>query len=182
MNSSRISRSAERLAGEADDEAGAEGDAGNGGADFLESLQEDVCACAALHGFENGGRGVLEGTSRYLQMLSCLAMVSSKLAGDAVGVGVEEAEPAEAVDAGECVEEGGEAVLDAKVFAVAGGVLADEGDFLDAAGDELAGFGDDGLEAAGTEFAAQVGDDAEGAGVVAAFGDFDVGGGFGVVR
>ena len=48
-----------------------------------------------------------------------------------------------------------------------------------AARDELLGFGDDGFKAAGTEFAAQVGDDAEGAGVVAAFGDFDVGRGFG---
>ncbi len=102
-----------------------------------------------------------------------------ELAGDAVGVGVEEAEPAEAWDAGELVEECGEAVLDAEVFAVAGGVLADEGDLLNAAGDELARFGDDRLEAAGTEFSAQIGDDAEGAGVVAALGDLDVGRGFG---
>ena len=80
---------------------------------------------------------------------------------------------------GEGVEQRGEAVFEAEVFAVAGGVLADEGDFLDAAGDELLGFGDDGFEAAGAEFAAQVGDDAEGAGVVAALGDFDVGRGFG---
>ena len=50
---------------------------------------------------------------------------------------------------------------------------------LDAAGDELLGFGDDGFEAARAEFAAQVGNDAEGAGVVAALGDFDVGRGFG---
>ena len=53
-----------------------------------------------------------------------------QVAGDAVGVGVEEAQPAEAVDAGEGVEECGEAVFDAEIFAVAGGVLADEGDFL----------------------------------------------------
>ena len=50
---------------------------------------------------------------------------------------------------------------------------------LDAAGDELLGFGDDGFKAARAEFAAQVGDDAEGAGVVAALGDLDVGRGFG---
>ena len=80
---------------------------------------------------------------------------------------------------GERVEEGGEAVFEAEVFAVAGGVLADEGDLVDAAGDQLLGFRDDGFESARAEFAAQVGDDAEGAGMVAAFGDFDVGGGFG---
>ena len=102
-------------------------------------------------------------------------MVSSRRAGDAVGIGVEEAQPAQAVDAGECVEQRGEAVFQAEVFAVAGGVLADERDLLHAAGDELLRFGDDGLEAARAEFAAQVGNDAEAAGVVAALGDFDVG-------
>jgi hypothetical protein len=96
-------------------------------------------------------------------------------AGNAVGIGVEEAEPAQAVDAGERVEQGGEAVLEAEVFAVAGGVLADEGDLANAAGDEGFGFGDDGFESARTEFAAQVGNDAEGAGVVAALGDFYIG-------
>ena len=37
------------FAGEADDEAGAEDDAGDGGADLLEGLEEDVGAGAALH-------------------------------------------------------------------------------------------------------------------------------------
>ena len=71
-----------------------------------------------------------------------------ELAGDAVGVGVEEAEPAEPFYFGEGVEEGGEAVFEAEIFAVAGGVLADEGDLADAAGDEGLGFGDDGFKAA----------------------------------
>ena len=102
-------------------------------------------------------------------------MVSRSLAGDAVGIGVEEAQPAEVRDAGEPVEEGGEAVLQAEIFAVAGGVLADERDLARAAGDEGFGFGDDGLETPGAELAAQVGNDAEAAGVVAALGDFDVG-------
>ena len=44
----------ERLPGEADDEAGAEGDSRDGFANFLESLEEDVRAGAALHGFEDG--------------------------------------------------------------------------------------------------------------------------------
>ena len=52
-----------------------------------------------------------------------------QLAGDAIGIGVEEAEPAQAFDLGERVEQRGEAVFEAEVFAVAGGVLADEGDF-----------------------------------------------------
>ena len=52
--------------------------------------------------------------------------------GDLVGVGVEEAEPAEAFELGEGVEQLREAVSEAEVFAVAGGVLADEGDLADA--------------------------------------------------
>ena len=98
---------------------------------------------------------------------------------DLVWVGVEEAQPAEAGKDGEGVEERGEAVGEAEVFAVAGGVLADEGDLADALGDEVFGLGDDGRHAARTELAAKLRDDAEAAGVVAAFGDFDVGGGAG---
>ena len=64
-----------------------------------------------------------------------------------------------------------------QVFAVAGGVLADEGDLADALRDEALGFGDDAGEGAGAELAAELRDDAEAAGVVAAFGDLDVGGG-----
>ena len=76
---------------------------------------------------------------------------------------------------GERFEQRSEAVFQAKVFAVAGGVLADESDFLHAAGDELLRFGDHGLEAPRAELAAQVGNNAEGAGVIAAFGNLDVG-------
>ena len=78
---------------------------------------------------------------------------------------------------GQRFEQQREAVFQAEVFAVAGGVLADEGDFLHAAGDELLGFCDHGFEAARAEFAAQIGNDAEGAGMIAAFGDLDVCGG-----
>ena len=71
----------------------------------------------------------------------------------------------------------GEAFFEAEVFAVAGGVLADEGDLADALGDEVLGLGDDGAHAARAELAAQLRDDAEAAGMIAAFGDLDVGGG-----
>jgi hypothetical protein len=165
--------------GKADDEAGAEGDAGDGGADLFERRRKMSAEAPRFMRLQDIGRGVLEGHVEIFADVVVARDGFEELAGDAVGIGVEEAEPAEVGDAGELVEECGEAVFEAEVFAVAGGVLADEGDFANAAGDELLGFGDDGLEAAGTEFAAQVGDDAEGAGVVAALGDFDVGGGAG---
>src|ERR1019366_4980229 len=136
---------------------------GDGGADIFEGLEEEVGACAALHALEHSGRGVLEWNVEIFADVVMAGDGREQAAGDAVGVGVEEAEPAEAFDAGERVEQEGEAVLEAEIFAVAGGVLADEGDLPDAAGDELLGFGDDRLEAAGAELSAQVGDDAEGA-------------------
>ena len=166
-----------RLSRKTDNEAGAEGDAGDSGADLGERLEEDVGACAALHALEDIGRGVLE---RKVEVLADIVVARDgfeQLASDAIGIGVEESEPLEVRNAGEGVEEGSETVAEAEVFAVAGGVLTDEGDLANATGDELLGFSDNRLEAAGTEFAAQVGDDAEGAGVVAALGDFDVGGG-----
>ena len=100
-------------------------------------------------------------------------------AGDLVGIGVEEAEPADSFNSGEAVEQVGESVFETEVFTVTGGVLADEGDFRDALRDELVGLGDDGFKAAGAELAAEIGDDAEAAGMVASLGDLDVGGGTG---
>ena len=166
---------AERLAGEADDEGGAQGDSGHGCADLFERLEKDVGAGAALHAFEHVGRGVLQGHVEIFADVVVLRDGVEQFAGDAIRIGVEEAQPAKAFDTGERFEQEREAVFDAEVFAVAGRVLADEGDFLDAACDELLCFGDDGLEAARAELAAQIGNDAEGAGMVAAFSDLDVG-------
>ena len=167
------------FAGEAYDEGGADDDAGDYLARLLDQVEEDLRVAAALHGLEDRGAGVLEGDVEVFcdGVVACHGFEQAR--GDLVGVGVEEAEPAQAGERGEGVEELGEALFEAEVFAVAGGVLADEGDFTDALGDEVLRLGDDGAHAAGTELAAELGDDAEGTGVVAAFGDFDVGGGSG---
>jgi len=65
---------------------------------------------------------VLEGNVEVLADVVVLRDGFEELAGDAVGIGIEEAEPAQAVDAGELVEQRGETVLEAEIFAVAGGV------------------------------------------------------------
>ena len=101
-------------------------------------------------------------------------MVSSRRAGDLVGIGVEETHPAQSVDLRQPFEQQREAVLQAEVFAVAGGVLPDERDFAHALLREALGFGDDRLEAPRAELAAQLRNDAERAGMIAAFGDLDV--------
>ncbi len=96
--------------------------------------------------------------------------------GDLVGIGVEEADPAEILDLRELFEQGGETVLNAEVFAEAGCVLPDEIDFANALGGEALRLDDNRGDGAGAELAAQLRNDAEGAGMIAAFGDLDVGG------
>ena len=73
-------------------------------------------------------------------------------------------------------EQIGQAVAQAEVFAVGGGVLADQGDFADSGGGQIFGFAHHGFKAPAAECAAKLGDDAERAGVIAALGDLDVGG------
>ena len=48
------------LAGEADDEAGADDDAGDDAAGLLDEVEEDLRVAAALHALEDAGAGVLE--------------------------------------------------------------------------------------------------------------------------
>ncbi len=67
-----------------------------------------------------------------------------------------------------------EAVFEAEVFAVAGGVLADQIDLAHALFEEASGFRDHGFETAAAEVAAILRDHAEGAGVIAALGDLQV--------
>ena len=66
------------FAGEADDHAGADGDAGNGAADALDQLEENIAARAALHALQHRGAGMLQ---RHVDVLHqrrvFAAMVSS---------------------------------------------------------------------------------------------------------
>lgn len=92
------------LAGEAYDEAGADDDAGDDLAGLGDEVQEDLGVAAALHRLEDVGAGVLEGD---VQVLGDGVVAGHRLqqaGGDLVGVGVEEAEPAEAGEDGEAVE------------------------------------------------------------------------------
>ena len=95
---------------------------------------------------------------------------------DAIGIGVEKTHPGEGFDARQAFEQRGQAVAQAEVFAVGGGVLADERDFAHAGGGQIFRFAHHRLESAAAEFSAQLRDDAERAGMVAALGDLDVGG------
>ncbi len=120
------------LAGEADDERGAQGQVGDGAAHFRDRAQEDVGSAAALHALQHRGRGVLQRHVHVGADFFVLRDRVEQLAGDFVGIGVEKTHPAQIFDAGEFFEQQGQAIFQAEVFAVAGGVLADERDFADA--------------------------------------------------
>ena len=139
------------FAGEADDEAGADDDAGDDAAGLLDELEEDVARCRrASCVLSSGGAGVLQRDVEILGDVVVLRHGFEQARGDLVGIGVEEAQPAEAGEAGEGFEQLGEAVGEAEVFAVAGGVLADEGDLADALRDEVLRFGDDASRCGGS--------------------------------
>ena len=95
-------------------------------------------------------------------------------AGYFVGIGVEEANPLQALDAAQLFQQQCQAIFQAEIFAIARCVLADERDFAHAGLRQSLGFGDDGLEAPRAKLTAKLRNDAEGAGMVATLGDFDI--------
>src|SRR6202044_3536545 len=97
----------------------AECDSGNGGADLVESLEKDVGAGSALHSLEHVGRRVLQGHVEIFADVVVARDGFKQAAGKAIGIGVEKTQPAKAIDLRERVEQCGEAVLEAEVFAVA---------------------------------------------------------------
>src|ERR1700736_3226245 len=97
-----------------------------------------------------------------------------KPASDFVWVSVEETNPAQVFDGGQFLEQQRQPVLQPKILAVAGCVLADERDFTHARASEALGLCDYGLKAAGTKFTAYLRNNAETAWMIAALRDFDI--------
>ena len=98
-----------------------------------------------------------------------------QLAGDLVGIGVEEADPAQLFDLRQPLQQQRQPIFQAEVFAVAGGVLPDQRDLAHALLRQALRFGDDGLKAARAKLAAKLRNNAERAGMIAALGNLDVG-------
>ena len=160
---------------EADDERRAQGEVGNGATHLFDRFQEDVGVGATLHALQHVGGGVLQRDIDVIRDLRVIRDSLQQALGDLVGISVEETYPLQLFDLRQSFEEKRETVLHAQVFAVAGGVLPDEGDFFHALFREALGFRNHRFETARAEFAAQLRDDAERAGMIAAFGDLDVG-------
>ena len=97
------------------------------------SLRENVGAAPRFMRFSTSGTHAAAARRDICRCCRARAMVSRSLPGDAVGISVEEAEPAQALECGRVRRGGREAVFRAQIFAVAGGVLTDERDLLHAA-------------------------------------------------
>jgi len=161
--------------GEADDERTAQHDAGNDGAGLGDQAQKDLRRSAALHPLQHTDGCVLQ---RHVEIFGDGIVPRDGLQQarrHLVGIGVEEAQPLQSGQHGHGVKQRGETVLQPEIFAVAGSVLADQGDLAHALRYKSLGLGDDGFHRPRAELAAQLGDDAEAAGVVASLGDLDVG-------
>ena len=73
----------------------------------------------------------------------------------AIRIRVQEAHPGQAFDARQPLEQHGQAVAQAEIFAVRSGVLADQRHFAHAGGGEIFRFAHHGFKAAAAEFPAQ---------------------------
>ena len=98
-----------------------------------------------------------------------------QLAGNLVGIGVEETHPTQVFDRRKFFQQKREAIFQAEIFAIASGVLADQGNFSHSGLRETFGLGNDGFKTSRAELSAQLRNDAEGAGMIAALGNLDVG-------
>ena len=95
-------------------------------------------------------------------------------AGNLVGIGVKKAYPAQVFDSSQLFQQQGKPVFQAEVLAVAGGVLADEGDLPHTGAGQPLRLGDDRFKTPRAELPAQLRNDAERARMIAALGNLDV--------
>ena len=162
------------FAGEADDERGAERDAGDPLANAREEPVVGLARAGALHALEHGVRRMLQRQIDVVADLVALRHRRERVFVNRRRVQIEEADPLEAVDRVQFAQQASEGAALVAVDAVEGRVLRDEQELFDAARGQRARFADDRVARPAPVLAAQRRDDAERALVVAALGDLDV--------
>ena len=103
-----------------------------------------------------------------------------KLAGDFVGIRVEETHPPQVFNFCQTLQQQSKAIFQAQVFAIAGGVLADQRDFAHTIGSQPLRFSNYGFKMTRPELSAKLGNNAEATRMVTALSDLDVSRRFGV--
>ena len=163
------------LAGVADDKGGADGYVGQFGAELLEQAQGALAVDAALHGAEDAAVDVLQGDVDVVADVGVAHDGVDGVLGEGGGVGVVEAYPRGSAFGGEAFEQFAQGAAVVEVETIPCGVLADDQQLLDAAGDEGFGLGDDVVDGARAVGAADEGYGAVGAAAVASLGNLEVG-------
>ena len=159
------------LAGEACDQGGAQGDAGNLPAQLADDLQQLRTGGAAVHIFEDGIVAVLDGQVEVGHHLLVPLHGSNKVIGDALRVGVHDTDPLKARHLVQLVQQLTDAAGLAPVLAIGGGVLGHHDQLLHALTGQPAGLGHAVGQIAAVQRAADARDGAVVAAVVAALCD-----------
>ncbi len=163
------------LAGEAEDEVGAEGGVRVEGADPGHQVEEGAGRAAAAHPPQHGRAGVLQREVEVAADHRVGGHLLEQAGGELVGLEVVEAHPAQAVDPGQVAEQVDQGLAAAQVLAVAGGVLGDQADLGDALAGQPGHLVEDLGGTPGAEPAPERRDGAERAVPVAALGQLDQG-------
>ena len=167
------------FAGKTHDEIGSDGDAGADGSELRKQFRKARAAATPCHFFQHFLIRVLQGHVQVLGAIFGFRDGVHDAFGKAIGIGVVDAEPAQAFDFAQGADEFFERIGIAKIPAVIRGVLGHQADFENALGHEIFRLGDDAFDAATALAAPQFRNDTEGAGMVAAFADLKIGRGFG---
>lgn len=157
------------------EQGGADVDAGDFAAHFLDELDGLLACDVAVHESEYVVAAVLEGYVEVFADVVSLAHDAKQVVGEVGGVGVVEAYPFYAGDVGDAFYEFGDFLFFIEVGAVEGDFLFDYLKFFDSAAYEFFDFCYDVFHGAGFVFARYQGDGAVGAAAVAAFAYFDEG-------
>src|SRR4029077_6795395 len=145
------------LSRKTDDERCAQRDAGNRTPHFFNRAQEDISARTPLHAFQNARRRVLQGHIDVGTDLFVGRNGFKQPAGDFVGIGIKKPYPAQVFNFSQLFQQQRQAILEAQILAVAGSVLADEGDLAHAGERQALSLGHYRLKTPRTELAAELG-------------------------
>ena len=160
------------LTGEAGDQGGAQRDAGDGRTQAGDRILDLSAAAAAVHGLQHGIITVLDGQVQIGHDLGVADHRRNKGITDALRVGVEDANPADALDLLQAVEQLTDRAGLAPILAVGGGVLRNKDQLAHTLPRQPAGLGYAVVQLTAAQRTANQRDSAVVAAVVAALGNF----------
>ena len=160
------------LTGEARDQRRAQRDAGDGGTQAGDGVLNFLASAAAVHGLEHGIITVLDGQVKIRHDLGVAHHGGDKFVGDAFRIGVQHANPADALDLLQRVQQIADGTGLAPVLAVGGGVLCHNDQLAHTLPRQPAGLGHAVVQLTAAQLAADQRDSAVVAAVVAALGNF----------